>query len=55
MAQGFDTWMKRVDSALVRKCGLTSDDLSDCCYYDWYEDGVSPINAANMVLETNGF
>ena len=55
MAQGFDIWMKKVDSALARKCGLTSEDLADCCYYDWYEDGVTPAEAADMVLEENDF
>ena len=55
MAQDFGIWLKKVDSALARKCGLTSDDLADCCYRDWYDSGVSPSDAAQMALEENDF
>ena len=55
MAQGFDIWMKKVDNAIGQACGLSSDDLADCCYRDWYEDGVTPSDAAQMALEENDF
>jgi hypothetical protein len=55
MARDFDTWLAKVNSAIESRCGLSSDDLSDCCYYDWYADGVSPSDAAQMALEENDF
>lgn len=42
----FEQWMKEVDSRLVNSIGLTSLDLPDCPYRDWYEDGVTPRSAA---------
>ena len=55
MTQTFEAWMKQVNSCLERRIGLSSDDLSDCCYYDWYEDDTTPARAASMALESNGF
>lgn len=45
----FDEWMKEVDNILARTVGLTSLDLPDCPYHDWYEDGVTPRSAAARV------
>jgi hypothetical protein len=42
----FAVWMAQVDSILDEKTGLSYRDLPDCCYMDWYEDGVSPRSAA---------
>lgn len=53
--QTFAQWMKRVDSAIGAQCGLSSDDLSDVCYRDWYDSDVTPREAARMALEENGF
>ena len=43
---GFDAWKAKVNHFCVRKCGMTTDDLPDCCYRDWYEDGVTASSAA---------
>ena len=48
-------WMVDVDKALNKRCGLSSRDLADQCYADWFDDGVSPSEAADMVLEDEGF
>lgn len=50
MKKSFDLWILEVDAHLVRKCGLGYLDLADCCYSDWYEDGVSPSSAASKAI-----
>ena len=55
MAQTFEQWKRAVDRVIGAKCGLSTDDLADCCYRDWYEDGTSPEDAAQLVLEENDF
>jgi hypothetical protein len=42
----FDEWLKAVDTIITAKLGLSRDDLPDCCYRDWYDDGVTPKTAA---------
>ena len=52
----FYAWMKAVDYRLTAKIGLDSNDLPDCAYYDWFEDGVTPAAAAKMaIVEAGGF
>lgn len=51
----FDEWMRQVDQELNRICGLSSLDLADQPYYDWYEDGVKSGRAAARALADNGF
>ena len=47
----FETWMIAVDTALANLCGgLSSSDLPDCCYADWFEDGMSPKAAAKKAI-----
>lgn len=43
----FEEWMRQVNNAISdRLAGLTSDDLPDCCYRDWYDEGLSVRQAA---------
>lgn len=51
----FESWMRQVNAELSAICGLSSDDLADQTYRDWYEDGISPEDAATMTLEDEGF
>ena len=51
----FEKWMSKVDAAISQICGLTSEDLADQCYRDWYEDEMSPSEAASEALEAEGF
>lgn len=44
--KSFDEWMRDVDAAVARKCGMSHHDLPDCPYRDWYDDGVSAKSAA---------
>lgn len=46
----FRDWMKKVDHAIQKRTGLVSDDLPDCCYRDWFDDGVTPSNAASHAI-----
>ena len=49
----YTEWMKAVDIEIGKFCGLTSDDLADCCYRDMYDDGYSVEEAATTALESN--
>lgn len=48
----FEDWKKAVDQAVEVRIGLSSDDLPDCCYADWYEDGISPKTAAARAIRS---
>jgi hypothetical protein len=53
--QTFDQWMKDVDKYLLRKVGLTHSDLPDFPSYDMWSDGISAEEAAQDLLEEEGF
>jgi len=50
----FAAWKMAVNAEIGRRAGLSADDLPDCCYRDWYEDGVSPKSAAGRALREAG-
>lgn len=46
---------EQVDQYIAQRAfGCTSADLADCCYADWYEDGVSPRSAASRAIRYSG-
>jgi hypothetical protein len=47
----FTTWLAEVDAALEVAVGLSTGDLVDQPYYDWYEGGTSPAAAARRALK----
>ena len=50
--QTFEDWMKAVNNNISAILfGVTSDDLPDVCYYDWYEANCSPLNAAKRAIK----
>lgn len=51
----FDAWMKRVDAILVALCGVTSNDLPDCPYADWFADNLAPTVAARRAIRLAGY
>jgi Family of unknown function (DUF5419) len=53
MKKSFDQWMKEVDTAIAKKSGVTSADLPDCCYRDWFDDGVRPAGAASRAIKAS--
>jgi hypothetical protein len=50
----FDAWMAKVNAIIEAKYGLSSDDLPEVCYSDWYEDEVTPAQAARRALRNAG-
>jgi hypothetical protein len=51
----FDAWMREVDRQIVRRSfGCTSADLPDCCYRDWYDDGLPAKVAAGRAMRNAG-
>lgn len=48
----FEAWIREVDSLIAKSAGgLTSGDLPDCPYYDWYDQRVSPAAAAKRAIK----
>ena len=47
----FDLWMQRVDAAVQRQVGVSVYDLPDCCFRDWYDDDLTPNEAAEVAIE----
>jgi hypothetical protein len=47
----FDAWFKKVDRLMSARSGLGADDLPDQPYADWFEDGMSPQEAAQLALD----
>ncbi len=50
-APKFNAWMKEVEAVLIKKTGLSSDDLPDYCYDNDFEDGATPKQAANAAIK----
>jgi hypothetical protein len=51
----FNTWMSKVDRKVSATAGLSVHDLSDQPFYEWWEEGMTPSEAASITLEDNGF
>lgn len=49
-SKSFAEWMREIESILAGAFGLSSDDLPDCCFADWFVDGVSPKSAAKRAI-----
>jgi hypothetical protein len=47
----FEQWMQRLDRVVYRACGMTSSDLPDACFHDWYTDGITPAQGARLLIE----
>ena len=49
--QSFEVWMAEVDALIAEELGgLTSEDLPDAEYYDYYEADCTPLEVAAEVL-----
>lgn len=51
----FEAWMKRVDGFLEKEFLLDSKDLPDRPYWDEWQDGMTPVEAAKEALEYAGW
>jgi len=48
----FKQWKRAVDAECAAQLGgLTTDDLPDCSYYDWWSDGVTPKSAVKRAIK----
>lgn len=47
----FEKWIAAVDTHVEASLGLSIHDLVDRPYYGWFEDGYTPADAANEVIE----
>lgn len=50
MKMSFQQWMNKVNQIINAKIGLDSGDLPDCCYLDWYNDGMTAASAATRAV-----
>lgn len=46
----FDFWMRQVDRAYGARLGLGADDCGDAPWHDYYDDGMSPLDAMAHAL-----
>ena len=46
----FKQWMKQVDTLLERGIGLSSMDISDKCWRDMFDDGITPKEAVSDII-----
>lgn len=52
----FKEWMEEVDRAIARTVlGVTSLDLADQPFRDWFDDGMSAAEAATLTLQDEGW
>jgi hypothetical protein len=51
----FAAWRTNVDASLERIAGVCGDDLGDCDYAEWYDEGMTPNQAARAALRANRF
>lgn len=48
----FEAWMEKVDQYIANELGgLTSEDLRDRCWMDFFEAGADPVETAKEILE----
>jgi hypothetical protein len=51
----FDQWMDKVDRLVTAALGLSVHDLPDCCYRDWYDEGLTPRQAARRAIRNANY
>lgn len=51
----YGTWFARVNRQVVRISGVGADDLPDQSWRDWFDDGMTPNEAAREALANEGF
>jgi hypothetical protein len=48
--QSFEAWKRLVDAAILKKCGMTADDIDDWRYKADFDEGVSPARCAARAI-----
>jgi hypothetical protein len=54
-ARLFNVWKGRIDSLLESSIGLTTNDLADEPYKDWFDEGMSAMEVVELIAEEEGF
>ena len=54
-ADHFRDWLRLVDTELAKRCGLSHDDLADQPWRAWYDERMTPAQAADECLVSEGF
>ena len=52
--QAFAEWLKKVDKALNKLCGMSHRDLADQNWRDWFDSDMTPEEAAAECLANEG-
>ena len=48
-----DQWLVKVDRIISARFGISVHDLADFCIWDAWNDGLSPVEGAEMALEND--
>ncbi len=48
--KNFEVWLEKVDTNLVKRCGLGRDGLPDIDYWNYFVSGMSPSECAKQTL-----
>ena len=51
MTDTFQTWLRKCDAVISGKVGLGLNDLPDANWRDYFEDGLSPKDAADCAYD----
>jgi hypothetical protein len=51
----FEKWMQCVNHICAVKTGIEADDMTDMPWMDWYENGATPNEALDELLEEEGY
>jgi hypothetical protein len=51
----FNEWLKRVEKDMQCISGMGIEEVYKKKWHDWYEDGYSPLQAAETALMNSGF
>jgi hypothetical protein len=51
----FETWMAAVDIILTKRFGMTSADMPDWCWWDLWDENLTPSEAIADYLENEGY
>ncbi len=54
MKKPFEIWIKEVAAAVKKESGAHLDDLPDCPFQSWYDDGKTAKAAAKKALKNAG-
>jgi hypothetical protein len=51
----FEQWMASVDAVVWEVVGVSVHDFADAPFADWFDDGIEPVEAAQLTIEGEGF